>query len=415
MKSMKGVVLEKSGAMYTVLTTEGTFRKVHRFFGAEVGEELELMAGWDQLPRRELLTVWASVAALILLIFMATLNWGLGRATATVAVLSVDINPSLEMKLDSQNRVLDISSRNEDARRLLQGMEYAKRSGPEVLKQIVDRAISLHFLSQEHPWVLLGISSAGRTEGSDLAQFDLSGLADQVSTQGTGYGLSLNVAAFKLAPGEERMAQAQGLTAGEYALWLTTQKAGLPISARSMLDPLERARVLAEPQVQAQAEPSGGTFRINQAASPNQKNIERDSNQEHSTDSRSPESSASQKGIPVGKPENSPGINPWASAGKTTPTKEDIKEKTKETKENTKEDASQEHETGNQSKEIPSSQKSIPVVKPGNPPEAKPDEGARKGTDTGSELSKPKQPDSSPESKSLGDGEQEHDAEKGKY
>lgn len=256
MTVIKAVILEKTGLTYTVLASDGTFRKVRRFSRAQIGEEIEITHQNRSLP------VWASVAALFLLIITATLTWNYSRAAAAVAVLSVDINPSLELKLDNKNRVLDAIPQNSDASHLLEGMNYKGQPESEVLEKIIDKAVGLQFLNQEKSWVLLGVSPTGSKGDSVLSQINLAELAEKVQTKGSGYGLSLNVAAFKLTSSEENSALAKGLTAGEYALWLTSQEAGFSVPAGSMRDSSERARMLAEPQVQAQAGVSRGTLYV---------------------------------------------------------------------------------------------------------------------------------------------------------
>lgn len=265
MKAQKAVILEKSGTLCTILTADGSFRTMRSSSAAEVGEEIEiknggggLRDGWGGF------SVWASAAVLLFLILTGIWHFGFSRTEVPVALLSVDINPSLELKLNAGDRVIQAIALNQDAESLLKNLSYKGRSSQEVLGEIVGRAVKLHFLNKEHPWVLLGLAPvAGRTQS--LTGFDLSGLVDQLSVQTDGQGTTVHLAAFQLTGDQQQKAQAQGLTPGQYALWVSAEKAGFSLSAHALSDPAERDRLLSEPKVQAETGSWGGILKMGEA------------------------------------------------------------------------------------------------------------------------------------------------------
>ncbi len=190
----------------------------------------------------------------------AAFSWLSQKDATTVAFLSVDINPSLELRLDANSLVRGASGLNADGETLLEGLSVKGKGSGEVLALLVERAIQLHYLTAEHPWVVLGASSEGMTPA-----LPLSGLADTVSQVGEKHGMSVNVAAFQLTAGEEHEAKAKGLTPGEYGLWLSAQKAGLTLPEGAVKDSSERVRILSQEKVQAQVQAEKGTLKLGQS------------------------------------------------------------------------------------------------------------------------------------------------------
>ena len=81
-----------------------------------MGEEIEIRTGIVGFSG---LRVWAGVAALFLLVLTSLLGWNLYQAPTAVALLSVDINPSLQFTIDAQGHLLKFQTQNEDAKRML--------------------------------------------------------------------------------------------------------------------------------------------------------------------------------------------------------------------------------------------------------------------------------------------------------
>jgi len=247
---MKAVVLEKSGSRYTVLGKNGTFRQVHRRVSAEVGEEIEIRSGIEGFRG---LRVWAGVAALFLVVLTTIMGWNLYQAPTAVALLSVDINPSLQFAIDAQGHLVKLQMQNEDAKRMLSKIDLTGKPIAEVLGQIVTQAYDQKFLNAEHHWVVVGYSpmtdkmSKQMPEGLNVNQIT-TWITENVEKK----GFTPQVAVFPLTSQERVLAQKGDLTLGEYALWQTAQKAGVMTQPEKLKDTAERVRLLENPQVQAQ-------------------------------------------------------------------------------------------------------------------------------------------------------------------
>ncbi len=250
MNKLKAVVLEKSGSLYTVLGQDGTFRQVHRRLNAEVGEEVEIRTGIDLFGG---IRIWAGAVALFLITITTLLGWNLYQAPTAVALLSVDINPSLQIVLDKQGHLIKIQTQNEDAKRMLSKLDLKKKPIEEVLEQIITQAYEQKFLNPEHFWVVVGYSPMNN---KTLEQMPKELNEDQIISWVTDIsekkGLTPQVAVFPLTFQERELAQKGDLTLGEYALWQTADKAGVVTPPEKLKQTSERVRLLENPQVQVQ-------------------------------------------------------------------------------------------------------------------------------------------------------------------
>lgn len=250
MSKIKAVVLEKSGSRYTVLGQDGTFRQVHRRLNAEVGEEVQIQPWTEYFSG---VRVWAGVAALFLLVLTTLLGWNLYQAPTAVALLSVDINPSVQFALDNQGHLLKFQTQDEDAKRMLSQIDLTGKPIDEVLGQIVTQAYDQKFLSTEQPWVVVGYSPMTNKNLEQMPkELNENQIISWVTEIGQKKGLTPQVAVFSLTSQERELAQKGDLTLGEYALWQTADKAGVVTQPEKLKDTSERVRLLENPQVQVQ-------------------------------------------------------------------------------------------------------------------------------------------------------------------
>ncbi|MHB8125395.1 MAG: anti-sigma factor domain-containing protein [Desulfitobacteriaceae bacterium] len=284
MNKDKAIVLEKAGGFYLVLDSEGTFRRVRSHFKAEVGEEIEVAANQSNRLSNRSLRVLLSVAALFLLIFLSTLSWSFWQTPVAVAMLSVDINPSLEISLDKGAHIVNAKAKNDDALQLLQGVNLKGQTLTVAMNRLVTRAVELHFLSEERKWIVLGLSQGfeGKVSSqSDLVEVDSQALQSGLNEVAASKGLGLQVVMFKLTPPEGLEAQKTGLSLGEYALWQTAEKAGLSVQQQTVKNSTERSHLLEVPAVQSELRHNRNTIDIETTAERSNQKITKDQDQDH--------------------------------------------------------------------------------------------------------------------------------------
>lgn len=103
-----------------------------------------------------------------------------GEAKTNNSVLSLDINPSLQLVLDDKNVVVSVCGTNEDGQILLYGEtdKIVGKSVDEALDAITNSAVELGYLSEENKVVQFTVSSAKGEKTAEL-------LADKVTARVT--------------------------------------------------------------------------------------------------------------------------------------------------------------------------------------------------------------------------------------
>ncbi|MDD3126763.1 MAG: hypothetical protein PHT27_04025 [Candidatus Izemoplasmatales bacterium] len=116
-----------------------------------------------------------SITSFIFLFFLTTT---LLMGTLTKATVTLDINPSVTIKLNYFHRVIAIEAINPEAEELLQGISTGNKTAPEIVEELYAKAIELEYLSESsNNVILLGISANSYTieqefEATFAAQID---------------------------------------------------------------------------------------------------------------------------------------------------------------------------------------------------------------------------------------------------
>lgn len=108
-----------------------------------------------RLPLRPLQL--ASMMLILLIIgFVAMYDHPVQDSYATVYI---DINPSLEFDIDEEDIIRDARLWNDEATLLLADVDYMDQPLYDVLDDIVDQAITLNYLNEDHPYIILDIAN----------------------------------------------------------------------------------------------------------------------------------------------------------------------------------------------------------------------------------------------------------------
>lgn len=142
---IKGLVMEIEQNHCIIMTHAGEFRRIGKPPGQiEVGQEITAHANiWiDRL--RPL----ALVASLLLMVAVAwsVYQW---KQPAVVAYVSLDINPSIELGIDSQSRVIEANGLNEDGQKLLQVKPVIGKDIYTAMSELVSAAIDQQYINTQ--------------------------------------------------------------------------------------------------------------------------------------------------------------------------------------------------------------------------------------------------------------------------
>jgi len=121
----RGVVLSIDSAYAIVFTRDCHLVKIPPRQGLRLGQEVSLVTPKDKAHERShILRPLVAIAAALFAIVAGVLISQSILATRTYAVLSVDVNPSLQFSLNQDLLVMDVDALNEDASRLLIKEDY---------------------------------------------------------------------------------------------------------------------------------------------------------------------------------------------------------------------------------------------------------------------------------------------------
>ncbi|MFQ3543691.1 hypothetical protein Q7A53_06370 [Halobacillus rhizosphaerae] len=170
----KGIVMEQGHHFTIVMSSDGAFYKSQPI-EAEIGAEIEFKAMTEERSVRKQawlfsqrnMKVAALAMALCVALFPLFLCYGSNRAYAYV---NIDINPSVELKLNNKMEVLEIHPLNKDAKGIVSHMEHWKR------KKASEVTLDMISLSQEYGYmnkkneVLIGISYVKNSHTKDFTK-----------------------------------------------------------------------------------------------------------------------------------------------------------------------------------------------------------------------------------------------------
>ncbi|MCP1530474.1 MULTISPECIES: anti-sigma factor domain-containing protein [Bacillus] len=143
----RGIIVEKNKKYVTLLTPDGQFlRTKYEQQDYEIGQEVTFpnesrlerkKAGFfDLLRLRPLNAGILSIAAIIVVIFTMMPSFSSQKA---YAYMTIDINPSFELKLDHNYEVIGVTPLNKDAKQVLASMkDLEKNDMTKVVQEIID-------------------------------------------------------------------------------------------------------------------------------------------------------------------------------------------------------------------------------------------------------------------------------------
>uniref|UniRef100_C5D7F6 Conserved hypothetical membrane associated protein n=1 Tax=Geobacillus sp. (strain WCH70) TaxID=471223 RepID=C5D7F6_GEOSW len=144
----KGIVLELDEEFVTLLTTEGEFIQVKKDGDYEIGEEIEAQVIKRPIVRcRSFRYVITSLVAAVVLLVTTLFHF---PSNEVYAYMSIDINPSIEVGVDEQLKVLKLKAYNEEGKRIVSQLSHWKK------KEFVDITMEIIELSMQKGYLQEG-------------------------------------------------------------------------------------------------------------------------------------------------------------------------------------------------------------------------------------------------------------------
>jgi|GEM_PF-3492767 len=233
----RGLVLEIQGQEVIVLTPGGEFRRVKapQPF-PKVGEEIMLPPTSSWMWSRVRLTF--AVAALIFLAFGLARIFGPGGLAIEKPSLyvAVDINPSLELALNKEERVVEANSLNTEGKVLLEGLNLRGQHVQDAIRIISKAALEKGYLHPgEEGFLIISVVAEEETEEEIEALDQLAGnLAKAAEEVLQAKHVKAIVKANTFEVELRKQAAKLGLSPGKYALYLKALEAGIPVTVEEL-------------------------------------------------------------------------------------------------------------------------------------------------------------------------------------
>ncbi|SNS13081.1 Anti-sigma factor N-terminus [Anaerovirgula multivorans] len=167
----KGCIMEVRESTMIVMTTDCGFRKIKKKNNAYEGMEIEFDSGDMILDKKKTLAQFCAVAVAVLLIMITSVYgfqyWNLSNQS--IALVTIDINPSLQLEVNYKNEVIKASALNQDAKKL--PLEDLKRKSlPIALEILLEQAKEKGYIIQEEENYILVTTVVLQQEKADVIE-----------------------------------------------------------------------------------------------------------------------------------------------------------------------------------------------------------------------------------------------------
>jgi hypothetical protein len=231
----RGTIMALNKRTAVVLTSDGQFVRIKRQAQFEVGEEINDTIAVRSLPRvrQRFLQAGALASALLLVLF----GFLMFRTPPVVAYVTMDINPSIELGLDAQERVRELRAVNEDAQAIVAGLKYRGENLESVMNKLARKLVDHHILTLEDGEVVIAsvpVRAVGEQWETQVAQKMTQILNEATKRGNPGLVATLDVTTVSLPVEVRDEAEANGVSSGKMAFWLVSKSQGHELTLETL-------------------------------------------------------------------------------------------------------------------------------------------------------------------------------------
>lgn len=230
----KGIVMEITNKYYIVMTRDGEFKRFpNRGSRLDLGAEISLP---DKILQRRtripsITKMSAFTAAILVCVIVFTIFSGSFHQPAVAAYVSMDINPSVEIGINEEQQVVELTGLNTDGKKLVSSIQYKKKKLQDVVHELLSEA-DTQYLNQHSADII--ISSSVVHPNSALSKSDIDQRVKQqvvqyISKKYPATTSNYHVDAINVPSSIRQEANKLGLSAGKYALYLDANAQGTKI------------------------------------------------------------------------------------------------------------------------------------------------------------------------------------------
>ncbi|WP_422446666.1 anti-sigma factor domain-containing protein [Thermoanaerobacterium sp. DL9XJH110] len=231
----RGTILKLKEKEAIVMTEECDFLSIKRRSDMSLGQQITFQES-DIIRYNRKKVKYIMVAASILLVFLISVSYFHYTVNFAYAYVDIDINPSLELVINKQERVLKTIPLNEDARPLLKGLKLNGMPVQEALSVIIIKSKEQGYLDSKNEndiliSAALNIDSNGYGFIKDEAQKKLDRLAESLSEVVKKHGgLKDKTIILKITPEDRKLSLENKISMGRYFIYTKMKEKGIDIT-----------------------------------------------------------------------------------------------------------------------------------------------------------------------------------------
>lgn len=228
-----GVIYEIDDKRAVVLTADSKFVIVKSRPDMNIGQQIIVKEEHIINPKGNIFLYTAAISGIAAIFVIAFLYFNffiMSNQTGAYGYVSVDINPSIELEIDREYKVVKLNPLNEDAKPLILDLNSKDRVVEEVITDLIDKSLEMGFIAQnaKNPVLVSGTlkkANIAKEEEAKLGELLKNIKASMENKDIKGY--------IMLTTDQEReIAQSEGISMGRYSLYTRAQK----ISDNSVFD-----------------------------------------------------------------------------------------------------------------------------------------------------------------------------------
>jgi hypothetical protein len=229
---VKGVIMESNKNTAIVLDEKGCFRKIKvRGQNLEVGQEIKL----DQFSKTKTnnyFNALKTVAAILVIAILTTVPIYYNSQLDTHAYITIDINPSIELALNSRGKVLKVSALNNDADILIKDLKLKNMTCDEAILLITDKAQNLDYIKEDNNDVFI----TAVVKNTNIKDTVAEGLVKAIEKTQNNPSSSAAISVLEAKVQERTEAQNSNISVGKYISMKKLQDKDINVTLEDMND-----------------------------------------------------------------------------------------------------------------------------------------------------------------------------------
>lgn len=223
----RGIIVKLKGKSCIVLTPCGEYREVPlpKTGSPAVGREIFLV-------RKKLPSYLRNfMVAASLLVFIMAGQFLLGQTPPAAAYLTIDINPSVELAVASNGRVVSSRGLNSDGDIVLGKVKVDGRDLYEAVELIVAQAVTDQYLGKDDENVILTTLTF---EDNVTVAIEMDSVCQAIKNPLNSSGVDAEIIVEPVGPEMRREAKVNGISTGRYLIMQKSEERGEPVSVKSI-------------------------------------------------------------------------------------------------------------------------------------------------------------------------------------